>query len=85
MIFSSVKISTYTYYNTNKTLSFIYHLLYADRFVFLQSISPPQKELFNYRNGIKTMPLHYIKKHLRKTILFYIIVTVSRGTHLGVA
>ena len=51
---------------------------------FSQSISPPQKEFFNYPNGIKTMPLHYIKKHLRKTILLYIIVTVGRGTYLGI-
>ena len=41
LIFSSVKISTYRYYKTNKTLSFIYHCLRAHR------ISPPQKE-FNY-------------------------------------
>ena len=25
-----------------------------------------------------------LKKHLRKTILLYIIVTVSRGTYLGI-
>ena len=42
LIFSSVKISIYRYYKTNKTLSFIYHCLHAHR------ISPPQKELFNY-------------------------------------
>ena len=42
LIFSSVKISTYRYYKTNKTLSFIYHCLHAHR------ISPPQKEFFKY-------------------------------------
>ena len=42
LIFSSVKISTYRYYKTNKTLSFIYHCLHA------HLISPPQKKLFNY-------------------------------------
>ena len=42
LIFSSVKISTYRYYKTNKTLCFIYHCLHAHR------ILPPQKELFNY-------------------------------------
>ena len=34
LIFSSVKISTYKYYKTNKTLSFIIHRLYSHRFVF---------------------------------------------------
>ena len=42
LIFSSVKISTYKYYKTNKTLSFIYHCLHAHR------ISLPQKQFFNY-------------------------------------
>ena len=37
LIFKSVKISTYRYYKTNKTLSFIYHCLYAHR------ISPRKK------------------------------------------
>ena len=41
------------------------------------------KNFFSY--CIKTTPLHYFKKkHFRKTILFYIIVTVSRGTYLGI-
>ena len=53
LIFSSVKISTYRYYKTNKTLSFTYHCLHAHR------ISPPQKEFFNYCN--ETTPLHYFK------------------------
>ena len=51
LIFSSVKVSTYKYYKTNKTLYFIYHCLHPHR------ISPPQKEFFNYRN--ETTPLHY--------------------------
>ena len=38
LVFSSVKISTYRYYKTNKTLSFVYHYLHA------HCISPPQKE-----------------------------------------
>ena len=38
LIFSSVKILTYRYYKTNKTLFFINHCLHAHR------ISPPQKE-----------------------------------------
>ena len=42
LIFSSVKISIYRYYKTNKTFSFIYHCLHAHR------ISTPQKEFFNY-------------------------------------
>ena len=42
LIFSSVKISTYKYYKTNKTLFFIYHCLHAHR------ISTPQKECFDY-------------------------------------
>ena len=37
LMFSSVKISTYKYYKTNKTVSFIYYRLHAHR------ISPPQK------------------------------------------
>ena len=56
LIFSSVKISTYRYYNTNKILSFVYHCLHTNR------ISPPQKKFFNYFN--ETTPLHYFtKKH----------------------
>ena len=31
LMFSSVKISTYRYYKTNKTLFFIYHYLHAHR------------------------------------------------------
>ena len=42
LIFSSVKLSTYRYYTTNKILSFIYHCLHAHH------ISLPQKEFFNY-------------------------------------
>ena len=42
LIFSSVKISTYRYYKTNKISSFIYHCLHA------HGISPPKKEFFNY-------------------------------------
>ena len=44
---------TYKYCKTNKTLSFIYHQLYAHSFVFLAMyILPPQKEFFIYRNNI---------------------------------
>ena len=50
LIISSVKILTYKYCKTNKTLSFLSHWLYAHRFVFSQCISPPQKEFFNYWN-----------------------------------
>ena len=42
LIFSSVKISTYRYYETNKTVSFLYHRIHVHR------ILPPQKEFFNY-------------------------------------
>ena len=54
LIFSSVKISTYKYHKTNKTLTFIYHYLHAHR------ISPPLKEFFN--NWNETTPLHYFTK-----------------------
>ena len=45
---SNVKISTYKYCKTKKTLSFKYNCLYAHRFVFSQCISPPKKEFFIY-------------------------------------
>ena len=33
----------------------------------------------------ETTSLHYFKKeHLRKTVLLYVIVTVSHGTYLGI-
>ena len=54
-MFGSVKISTYKYYKTYKTLSFMYHRLHEHR------ISPPQKEFFNHLN--ETMPLHYFRKN----------------------
>ena len=58
LMFSSVKISTYRYHNTNKTLSFIYHRLHAHR------ISPPQNEFLI----IEIKPRHCIalKKALEK-------------------
>ena len=65
LIFSSVKISTYRYYKTNKTLSFVYHCLHAHR------ISPPQKEFL-----IIEMKLRYcitLQKNTEKTILLYSI------------
>ena len=51
--------------------------------VHAHRISPPQKKFFNHCN--ETTLLHYFKKeHLRKTILLYMIVTVSHGTYLGI-
>ena len=76
LIFSSVKISTYRYYKTNKTLSFIYHCLRAHR------ISPPQKEFL-----IIDMKLRHcitLRKNTEKTILLYTIVTDSSVTYLGI-
>ena len=80
-MFSSVKISTYKYCKTNKTLSFIYQRLYAHRFGFWVCISTPQKEFFNYCN--ETTPLHNLnKKTLEKNniTLLYISDTANRGT-----
>ena len=76
LIFSSVKISTYKYYKTNKTLCFIYHCLRAHR------ISPPQKKFL-----IIEMKLRHcitLQKNTEKTILLHITVTDSRGTYLGI-
>ena len=76
LIFSSAKISTYRYYKTNKTLSFIYHCLQAHR------ISPPQKEFL-----IIEMQLRHcitLQKNIEKTILLHTIVTDNRGTYLGI-
>ena len=76
LIFSSVKISTYRYYKTNKTLSFIYHCLHA------HCISPLQKEFLIIE--IKLRHCITLQKNTEKTILLYTIVTDSRGTYLGI-
>ena len=61
---SSVKILTYKYCKSNKTLSFIYHRLYAHRFVFCNVLYRHKKSFLFIE-----ITLLYSKKHLRKIIL----------------
>ena len=78
LIFSSVKISTYRYYKTNKTLSFVQYITVYIHIGFYR-----RKNNFL----IIEMKLRHcitLQKKTEKTILLYVIVTVSRGTYLGI-
>ena len=57
---SSVKILTYKYCKTNKTLSFIDHQLYAHSFCFLQYI------FYSHKKSFLFIEITLFKKTLKK-------------------
>ena len=73
LIFSSVKISTYKYCKTNKTLSFVYNRLYAHCVLFFRNVFDRHKKSFLI-TVIELKPCHCItlKKTLEKNnIMLY--------------